>query len=672
MKIEKIQIQNFGILSDVDLDMSGKQGNLVFVNGLNGRGKTTFQSAIRWCFYGDEPKSTTKFASRYGMKNLEMNESLTVKASATITLDGDGTMAFLERSQVFIKQQNGIPKKLGAPTLTVKTKAPGASSLTDIQVDEEAWINQYFPKRLINFFLFDGEMMVNFFSANVKEEIEKAIREIAGVDLFDEISKKLALVETQVNRKVSKLTGPKSQQLTDDLEIERRLLGEIYEDFTAAKTSLEAKRQRVAEINSLLEESQNIQSTAKRLEEIELSLASNDEILKTSERDFGSMMLSGGTTSLLSRSFGELNKQVELAKKEDRLPPAFDPARIHLLIEDGRCICGCEIEPGDSKSKELLKLIEKFAVSSDVGKLLDVASRESEKIKVGLDSDWTSIQKANDLIHKVSQELVRLRAERDSLTVKLQGSDIATIRALATEKQDLDKTIQLLVDEVASLEVQSKHAVDKVNRLDTELAASAKGNKEAENLRKEGALAREIADAASRIHEIAIKQVREELQQAIQDKFSVVKAGKFKTEITENFEVLTLNEDGSKVDLSEGESMAKAYVFSLALRDVINLGFPLIVDTPFGRLSGDFRAWLSEVLSTFLVQEVQKTNRQIIFLMTDTEYTPYTKNRFAKANGLEFYLAYEKNNETDKSILGSGIDPEWLKHDYWKDWDKIK
>lgn len=672
MKIEKIEIQNFGILSDVLLDMSGDQGNLVFVNGLNGRGKTTFQSAIRWCFYGDEPKSTTKFASRFGMKNLEVNETLTVKASATITLDGDGTMAFLERSQIFIKQANGIPKKLGAPSLTVKTKAPGAASLTDIQVNEEAWINQYFPKRLINFFLFDGEMMVNFFSANVKEEIEKAIREIAGVDLFDEISKKLEVVESQINRKVSKLTGPKSQQLADELEIERRLLADIYADYKEAKASLDAKRIRVGEINSLLEESQNVQSTAKRLEEIERSLAASEEMLRTSERDFNSMLLTGGTTSLISKSFEELSRQVELAKKEDRLPPAFDPARIHLLIEDGRCICGCEIEPGDSKSKELLKLIERFAISSDVGKLLDNASRESEKIKVSLKGDWASIQKSNDLIKKMNHEIGRLRTERDDLTVKLQGSDVATVRAMATEKQELDKSIQHLVDVVASLEVQSKNAADKVNRLDADLAASAKGNAEAESLRKEGQLAREISEAASRIHEIAIKQVREELQEAIQEKFSVVKAGKFKTEITENFEVLTLNEDGSKVDLSEGESMAKAYVFSLALRDVINLGFPLIVDTPFGRLSGDFRAWLSEILSTFLVQEVQKTNRQIIFLMTDTEYTPYTKNRFAKAKGLEFFLAYEKDNETDKSILGKGIDPEWLKHDYWKDWDKIK
>ena len=56
--------------------------------------------------------------------------------------------------------------------------------------------------------------------------------------------------------------------------------------------------------------------------------------------------------------------------------------------------------------------------------------------------------------------------------------------------------------------------------------------------------------------------------------------------------------------------------------------------------------------------------------MTDTEYTPYTKKRFSQAKPMEFYLASEVGSETEKSVVGQGIDPEWLKHDYWKDWAK--
>jgi len=208
--------------------------------------------------------------------------------------------------------------------------------------------------------------------------------------------------------------------------------------------------------------------------------------------------------------------------------------------------------------------------------------------------------------------------------------------------------------------------------LNLQLQSLARENADALQYRDAAVMARKVADAARQIHSIAIAQVRQELQVAISEKFSVVKAGKFRTEITESFDVLTLYEDGSKVDLSEGESMAKAYVFSLALRSVIGLNFPLIVDTPFGRLSGDFRAYLTDILTAFLGSERESENRQVIFLMTDTEYTPYSRKRFAKVEPLEFYLAYEEGNETDKSVLGTGIDPEWLKTDYWKDWAEKK
>jgi DNA sulfur modification protein DndD len=673
MKIEKIVIQNFGIISDMEIDMVGTRGNLVFINGRNGRGKTTFQSALRWCFYGEEPSTTGKFASRYGLKQISEGDTLVAKVSAEISLDAEGHSAYIERTQLFQKQPSPLPpKKLGNPQLIVKTRAAASDALVDVQVNPEAWIQQYFPQRLLNFFLFDGEKMTNFFHSNVKGEIEKAIREIAGVDLFEAISKNLSQVEEQLNKKISKLTGPKTEKIAGDLEVERRLLTEIFTEYNESKDLLGISKNRAGEINSSLGESRDIQSIAQRIEEIDRKVELNKNSLDGAERDYNSLLLGSGTTSLLLSAFGELDIQVKEAKKEDRLPPPFDPARIQLLIEDGKCICGCDIEKGDERTKQLHALIEKFKVSSDIGRLLDGASRESEKIISGLQSDWRAIESANKEISRISSESKELKAEREKLTIKLQGSDVASIRALADEKYDLDKLIEATIRKVTQLEIQADHAASKVARLDKELGESAKGNKEAENMRLEATSARVIADAALQIHQSAISQVRAELQSAISEKFKVVKQGEFLTEITDDFEVLTLYKDGTKVDLSEGESMAKAYIFSLALRDVINLGFPLIVDTPFGRLSEDFRVYLANVLSEFLVKESKRANRQIIFLMTDTEYTPYTRKNFSIAKPLEYYLAYEKGNESDKSYKGEGIDPGWLELTIWKAWSEGK
>jgi recombinational DNA repair ATPase RecF len=45
MKILEIQIQNFKILRDFRLNLKNHKSNMVFVNGSNGHGKTSFLEA---------------------------------------------------------------------------------------------------------------------------------------------------------------------------------------------------------------------------------------------------------------------------------------------------------------------------------------------------------------------------------------------------------------------------------------------------------------------------------------------------------------------------------------------------------------------------------------------------------------------------------------------------
>ena len=66
--------------------------------------------------------------------------------------------------------------------------------------------------------------------------------------------------------------------------------------------------------------------------------------------------------------------------------------------------------------------------------------------------------------------------------------------------------------------------------------------------------------------------------------------------------------------ISAGESLFLALSFISAIRDVTGYKFPLIIDTPLGRISGTPRFLLSEALPKYL------PNEQIIFLATDTEF----------------------------------------------------
>ena len=97
MKIEKISISNFGVLADVEIDLTGKSGELVFLNGSNGRGKTTFQSALKWLFYGQEPAESEKFLSNYTFQKTKPGEGIAVKVSADIAMDSEGSFSTISR-----------------------------------------------------------------------------------------------------------------------------------------------------------------------------------------------------------------------------------------------------------------------------------------------------------------------------------------------------------------------------------------------------------------------------------------------------------------------------------------------------------------------------------------------------------------------------------------------
>lgn len=667
MKIDKVEISNFGIIAEVDLDISSKNGSLVFLNGRNGRGKTTFQSALRWCFYGDEP-APAKFLSSWALNNAKIGENLTTRVEAQMTIDAEGTTAVIERTQVFQKSESSIPKRIGQPKLSVKIRKAKAGSLTDIQADPELWVQNYFPKRLINYFLFDGEMMKNFFDLKVKGAVENAIREIAGVDRFDSISQSMSNVETQINRKIAKLTGAKAEKINIELEAQQKLLVEIYKEWKTLNDKLALNKMRSAEISEILEGLEGQADAAERLKYLDSEEMALKSKLLRAEEDFQSEILTNGTQSLLVGAFPELRKHVEKAKDEDWLPPPFEPARIEKLIEDGTCICGTHLDIGSTYVNSLQGLIEKHRVSSGVGKILDQMSRQIDLVELGLQQGWRIIKDKNQSIMQISSDISRVQKEKERLLEVMKGSDVTEIRLLVQEKKDLDQNREELVTSTAILLGQNESQTFKVEKLQKDLENATEGNKEAELLQRDAKWARDIAQAASNIHQSAIRQVRQRLQDSFTEKFAVVKQGKFITQITDDFEVKTLNEFGHETELSEGEKMMKAYIFAIALREVINLGFPLVVDTPFGRLDSPNRAELAKMLSKFLEEEVSNSNRQAFFLMQDTEYTPYTRRYFEKLNPIEAFLGRDKDYENIKSNLGYGIDPDWLLYESWKDW----
>jgi len=669
LKFSKIAIRNFGILADVTFSPSKKSvPRVVFLNGRNGRGKTSFQGAIRWCIFGSQG-DTGASLSRWSVRAAKPGEAIEMAVELEVDLQAGGHRASIKRSQLFEIGKDHRPRRVGQESVVVREVE--SDGLANVSPNPEAWLQRYFPQRLSNFFLFDGELMKNFFDTRVKGAIENAVREIAGVDYFEDVRNKLEAVKTQIDKSIAKKSGGDAEKLRQRLQDARTLALKTSEKVVKDKAALSNLEEELKEKSAIWKKVEDLAADANRSTEVQLEMAKKDDELAHEEEQFRRLILATGPKALVAGGLNLLHEQISRAHEQGTLPPPFNPTALQHLLDRGTCICGSDLSKEEPGHDALTYLITNFEKASIVGKRLDDTGRQWEILQAQVREQFRRITDINKRIISLQTDKAKLAKETEALTERLIGHENQSAAELGKRIKELQRLISDLRVEIAADE----------KSLDDELAPAAlaaqlafdeasKGQEEVEGLRRESVLAGELAQAAGAIHRVAIQIVRERLEESVSKKFEVVKQGTFVTRVTEDFEVVTENADGTVADLSEGEKMMKAYIFSIALREVVGLSFPLIVDTPFGRLDEYYREQLAEMLADLVSEDSKNSNRQIIFLMHDGEYTPYTKKHFERVDPHESYLAWEI--EEEKSVIGVGIDPDWFSVTAWKDWKEGK
>ena len=79
----------------------------------------------------------------------------------------------------------------------------------------------------------------------------------------------------------------------------------------------------------------------------------------------------------------------------------------------------------------------------------------------------------------------------------------------------------------------------------------------------------------------------------------------------------------------------------MTLANVAGIRFPLVVDSPMGKLGPDVQDNLSEVIASATKMKTNNEDQQLILLMTDTEYTSSVQKIFAKRNALVYTIDFD-------------------------------
>jgi DNA sulfur modification protein DndD len=664
MKLTRAEFMHFKILDAVNIQFDVAQTNIFFVNGFNGRGKTSFQDALYWCLYGRAPEDGV--ANRHALAK-KTGGPLEVSAMFEFKLEDDDFESVEIRRTTEVTMEKGFQRTKNA-RLSILGRNPGESSFTQPVANEEQWIHRRFPDGLQQFFLFDGESLEKFFVNTTKERIGTAVREIAGVEAFEGIETKLGLVINEWRKQLAK--GSQSGTAVSS-EVKRQKYQRAAEDsrasIAAADRVIADLEKELAEIDLYFERFGNNAGLLQEETEIRRRISSLKAEIQGQKFEQHNRLLSEGIEFAVQRKIIEdVVREKEEAIRNDEYPPQFSENLMKKILELGRCVCGEQVPSGSEKHRVLEKLIHEHRDVDAIGQDLQKLSAYAEYWPSLSASTFHGFSEQSKTIAEKVGEMKELEGKLEDLQARLMGGDREEQQAKVERKKKLPYEISSAETERNKAVEQREWALVEVKSLEKSIEKLTKSS--SANAKVSGFIARaEALNQAARLaHRAAVDSVRTNLEEAVDEEFKVIKTGAFKTQITDDFEVRTVASDGGNVKLSSGENMMKAYVFALALRKVIGFKFPLVVDTPFGRLDSENRKRLVDMITRLNSTKGTEHGNQVIFLMHDLEYTPQIKETFSPNKPVEMYLAYQKEEEV--SQVHEGIDPAWQQADSWKGW----
>lgn len=514
-------------------------------------------------------------------------------------------------------------------------------------------MNEILPESLSSYFVLDGEFLEKFWSGI--KQVQIGIEQISQLHLLTSTEKHLDKLRKNVpvigDQKIDNLTTKirhfeyyEDSQDTHGNETFSREpryaydhtkdVNEFYhatgkpriEDLTVDKEKMEKDLKR----NSEQLGTSGIRE-AKLLKEQRDQTQSNYDKLKKqvdkAEKDCFSSMIENLPLFFLKSAITRSIQVVDQLREKGKLPYETTKIFTNDLLERGTCICNADLKPqiisGNESNKSRLEVIKvRDSMAEDQG--LDISVHMKiyfeekmlgnfiEFVKSAFDDPRTEFSTKNNEIREVDKELKTIK-------MKLENLGHVDIEKISKNYDHILRLIENTTTQINDISYTLKNNAQEIKNLKSERRKLLGKDTKSKKIAHEQQTWDSISNIFVQTYCELKKEIRDEVQAKTMEIFlsTMYKKDQFKKFIIkDNFEVELIDKEDTSMlgSLSAGESLFLALSFISAIRSVTGFKFPLVIDTPLGRVSGTPRHLLSQALPKYLPEE------QIIFLATDTEF----------------------------------------------------
>lgn len=645
MRINKLVLENFRTFygrHEIKF-ATGTERSLTILIGENGSGKTTLLNAIFWVFTG----STTKqFSESDILINKDAAKEKNFSCSVEIEVETDTQKFSLVRKSIKTTDTNDI-------SLQIIHDDGRLEPISKIHIEQ--YIEKLIPKKLANWFIFDGEAIGNL-HLNGDSVFRQELQQTFGFNGLKTLRDFLSAIEKDfeseqrknINNEELNAIGISIEALDRDIEIYEEQLVKLKETVDNAKREKESADAELSKYDRV-EPLQDREKVAERnLDEQKAKLKEklaqrNDLLIKTAPK-----ILTLSDLEKLTVYFNE--KEMQQA-----LPEPFGTRLIDDIQQIGVCICGTEIVRGSDAFKKLEEMRDKASTGmhqhrmsllrvqigafvSDASMygsemrqiLLEIGNHESE-----ISYQEQIIKKIRDQKNLIDDEKIRKLLERIDKAESIKDRALGDI-AVAVSRRDEKKL------DVAKLRAKQS----------TILATLDRNSHLSKQKNKCAALGKYVSEQYSRQE----KEVLDALNQEVSGVLFKYLTKNFSAAVDpETYAVKVYDLDDRLVPLSTGETNVLKFAVIAAIVGMAGsktkikrvnwitepIIAPLIFDAPFSVVDSEYRAGIANNLAELASQ---------LILMFDSDKWDSDLSKLLQAKVGKFYTLVSKAKGAEKEM----------------------
>ncbi len=607
--------------------------NVTIINGANGAGKTGLFSALIWVLYGSTALSNIgELINKRALTEAKVGERVVASVELTFVDSGQKHLAVRTLSRQRLSAEDWTEPKEDFSVSRIKPSGEAVHL-----GNPTGAIEAILPSPVRSYFFFDGEKIDQFAQVGHEEEVERAVRDVLKLEVLERAKRHLDSVAREYQKELAKVTTGRLQGLVEEEQAKRNELDGVQAELQSKNDELRRARRHLADIDQRLADVREAKRLIDRRTSLEAKFNELDEKYNQVLGEINDLV----TTGYLFLAGPVLQQAISiLDEKRSRgeIPSGIREQFILDLLSELRCICGRPIEEGGAEYQRLESLLQNSVPSDLENIVLDTAAQSKAMLQM-LPSLPTKLAQLLKDRSKLEQQMEEVHNNLDEVSRQLKTSEVEEISDLEHKRSNYLETIASLSHHIGRLEGREeellailKDYADKIAKEQTKEDRSAK-------LQLRATLARRAADAVSATLDVFAEQVRVSIQTKAKEIFQklIWKDSQFQEiRVGPDYKLDVIDRWGmpARPELSAGERQVLSLAFITGMAKEAGEEAPLVMDTPFGRLSRAHRESIT--------RNLPELAPQVVLFVQDEELRDKARENLADYVGEEYILEFDE------------------------------